>query len=416
MLYHCDEERARTYLESIAQISSTDENFQLVALELMRKLARSNPSLKASYLRVIFAMSNSPSNAVAFEAANTLVSLSSAPTAIRASVGAYCRLLSAESDPNIKLVILDRILPLKKRHPKLLQELLMDILRTLSSPNIDIRRKLLTLTLDLVSQRNVDEVVSLLKKELIKTESPEQGKEDEYRKLLVDVLHKVAIKFPDVVGSVVQLLMNYLGDDNSNSALDVIYFVREIVEEYPALRDDILSKLMENFEEIKTVEVYRYAVWILGEYATGSGVVDAALETVHTAVGELPLLKPPVDEDADDEQDADAGNTSKKGAKGPRVLADGKCDLRASGSLPFVVDVRALLGTYASQSASTERPDQSAAGGAPAQSIRAFIIDGNYFLASCLANALTKMLLRFATLVGYGSPESNQQIAKVGSR
>jgi hypothetical protein len=55
------------------------------------------------------------------------------------------------------------------------------------------------------------------------------GKSEGYRKLLVEAMHKCAIKFPDVVSSVVHLLMNYLGDDNVSAALDVIYFVREIV-------------------------------------------------------------------------------------------------------------------------------------------------------------------------------------------
>ena len=62
--------------------------------------------------------------------------------------------------------------------------------------------------------------------------------------------------------------MNYLGDDKAAAALDVVHFVREIVEEYPQLREDILAKLLENFGEINTGEVYRVALWIIGEYST----------------------------------------------------------------------------------------------------------------------------------------------------
>ena len=42
-------------------------------------------------------------------------------------------------------------------------------LRVLSSPDLDVRKKALTLAMDMVSSKNVEEVVMLLKKELAKT-------------------------------------------------------------------------------------------------------------------------------------------------------------------------------------------------------------------------------------------------------
>ena len=39
-------------------------------------------------------------------------------------------------------------------------------------------------------------------------------------------VHQCAIRFPDVAGSVVHLLMDFLGDTNSASAFDVAMFVR----------------------------------------------------------------------------------------------------------------------------------------------------------------------------------------------
>ena len=38
------------------------------------------------------------------------------------------------------------------------QELVMDILRVLSSPDLEVRKKTLTLVLELINSRNVDEV------------------------------------------------------------------------------------------------------------------------------------------------------------------------------------------------------------------------------------------------------------------
>jgi hypothetical protein len=42
--------------------------------------------------------------------------------------------------------------------PFLPQEQLLDVLRALSSPNLDIRRKTLDIALDLITSRNIDEV------------------------------------------------------------------------------------------------------------------------------------------------------------------------------------------------------------------------------------------------------------------
>jgi len=399
MLITCDQERAVNYLTSIVQtIQSQSESFQLLVLELIRKVCRANPSFKSMYIHSIFNLVNSPAHAVSFEGANTLVALSSAPTAVRAAINAYCQLLTSESDNNIKLIILARISSLRKRNEKILQEMLMDILRTLQSPNIDIRRKTLALALDLVSPRNVGDVITLLKKEMASTDSLD-GKDGKYRKLLVDAMHKCAVKFPDVVPQVVQLLMNYLGDENSSSALDVVYFVREVVEEYPTLRGEILTKLIENFDQIRCSNVYRVALWILGEYAADSAVLDVVLLTIREAVGALPLLQPRVqteEEKVEEEEEEDpfAPPAAKKGPVGPVVLADG---------------------TYASQSSvaadTTATAAAAAASAAAGPTLRTLIVGGDYFLGACLGCAVTKLMLRFVENAG-ATAESSEEVGK----
>lgn len=122
-LFNCDQKRAINYLNSImSSVNLLGESFQLVVLELIRKVSRQTPQIKSHYIRCIHALISSSSHPVAFEAANTLVVLSSAPTAIRASVGAYCALLKAESDNNVKLIVLSRLVALKKRHASVLSE------------------------------------------------------------------------------------------------------------------------------------------------------------------------------------------------------------------------------------------------------------------------------------------------------
>ena len=74
-----------------------------------------------------------------------------------------------EADNNVKLIVLDRVDQLRQRNEGVLDDLTMENLRVLSSPDIDVRKKALNLALEMVSSKNVEEVVMLMKKELSKT-------------------------------------------------------------------------------------------------------------------------------------------------------------------------------------------------------------------------------------------------------
>ena len=397
MLFHCSQEKAVTYLDTvIGTISGTGESFQLIALELIRKVCRTNPTLKSAYIRAILTLVNSPVHAVSYEAASTLVALSAAPTAVRAAVTAYTSLLQDESENNIKLVILQRLAALRTRNEKILQEMLMDLLRSLSSPNMEIRKQTLTLALQLLTPRNVEDVVQLLKKELVKADSPEyqqanQTKGDGYRKMLVDAMHECAVKFPHVVSTVVHLLMNYVGDEQAAAALDVVYFVREIVEEYPQLRDEILMKVMDSFEDIKSADVYRVCLWIIGEYALEPVVLKRALEALKQAVGPLPLLHAPVREEEEKrKEEEDVKGKAVTSKRGPQVLSDG---------------------TYASQSAVSTAVTSAVNDSSPSSPLRSLLLHGDFFLAACLAATVTKLVLRYNQIVGPSSEEANKEAA-----
>ena len=73
-------------------------------------------------------------------------------------------------------------------------------------------------------------MVGVLKKEAMKTQSRELEKGAEYRQLLVQAIHTCAVRFPDVAASVLHLLCDFLSDTNVASALDVIFFIREIIQ------------------------------------------------------------------------------------------------------------------------------------------------------------------------------------------
>ena len=54
---------------------------------------------------------------------------------------------------------------------KAMQDLIIDILKALASPNMEIRRKTLNIALDLVTPQNIGEVIQVLKKEINLTQT-----------------------------------------------------------------------------------------------------------------------------------------------------------------------------------------------------------------------------------------------------
>lgn len=100
---------------------------------IVTKVCLANPSERARFIRCIYSLLNSPSAAVRYEAAGTLLTLSNAPTAIKAAASCYIELIVKESDNNVKLIVLDRLISMKESssHERNLQDLVMDILRVL---------------------------------------------------------------------------------------------------------------------------------------------------------------------------------------------------------------------------------------------------------------------------------------------
>jgi coatomer subunit beta len=60
---------------------------------MIRKAVRTKPEDRGRYLKSIFSLLSSNSSAVQFESAHTLVSLSAAPTSVRAAASTYINLL-----------------------------------------------------------------------------------------------------------------------------------------------------------------------------------------------------------------------------------------------------------------------------------------------------------------------------------
>ena len=342
---------------------------------------------QARYLRLIFDLLEAGVSTVVYEAASSLTALTNNPVAVKAAASKFIELSIKEADNNVKLIVLDRVDQLRERHEGILEDLVMEILRALSSTDLDVRRKALSIAMEMVTSKNVEEVVLLLKKELSKTVDQEYEKNAEYRQLLIHAIHQCAIKFSEVAASVVDLLMDFIADFNNASAVDVINFVKEVVEKYPDLRKTILPRLVATLSEVRAGKVYRGIMWIIGEYSLEEKDIRESWKRIRASLGEIPILSSEQrlldNVEGDEEKDTEVNGLSKPAAPtgSRRVLADG---------------------TYATETALTS---QSAAAAkleavkaAQKPPLRQLILEGDYYLATVLSSTLVKLVMRHSEI------------------
>ncbi|KAI5250287.1 Coatomer, beta subunit [Aureobasidium subglaciale] len=381
-------DQALEYLSSVFEgIPNADELLQLVELEFIRKDAVTNSQNKARYLRLIFDLLEAKESTVVYEAAFSLTALTSNPVAVKAAAAKFIELSIKESDNNVKLIVLEKVNQLRRVNEGILDDLTMEILRVLSSPDLDVRRKALSIAMDMVSSKNVEEVVLLLKKELSKTVDEQYEKNNEYRSLLIHSIHQCAIKFSEVAASVVGLLMDSIADFNNASAVDVIQFVKEVVEKFPKLRATIVGRLVSTLSEVRAGKVYRGSLWIIGEYSLEANDIREAWKHIRASLGEIPILASEqrlLEEQPDGEpnlNDQVNGNAKAAPTGSRKVLADG---------------------TYATESALTSqsavKAKLEAVKAAQKPPLRQLILDGDYYLASVLASTLTKLVMRHSEI------------------
>ena len=383
-------ERALEYLSGVFEgVPNASELLQLVELEFIRKDAIQNQQNKARYLRLIFDLLEAKDSTVMYEAASSLTSLTNNPVAVKAAAGKFIELAIKESDNNVKLIVLEKVNQLRKANEGILDDLTMEILRVLSSPDLDVRRKSLELAMDMVSSKNVEEVVMLLKKELSKTVDEQYEKNNEYRSLLIHSIHQCAIKFSEVAESVVGLLMDFIADFNNASAVDVISFVKEVVERFPKMRGSIVGRLVSTLSEVRAGKVYRGSLWIVGEYSLEENDIREAWKRIRASLGEIPIVASEarlLEEQPDGELKPDEQTNGHTKSSAP-----------ATGSRKVLAD-----GTYATESALTStasaKAKLDAVKAAQKPPLRQLILDGDFYLASVLSSTLTKLVMRHSEI------------------
>ena len=110
--------------------------------------------------------------------------------------------------------------------------------------------------------------------------------------MLVQAVHRCAIKFPETAGAVVHLLMDFLGDQNAAAAFDVAMFIREIAQTNVGLRESILAGFSITSTPFAPAACRHLPVdrrGVLPHRRAG----EASLDAVKQSLGPTPFFQPP---------------------------------------------------------------------------------------------------------------------------
>lgn len=306
LLFHCSQERAFEYLSNILKnddpLIELSDLMQLLIVELVRKNCLADPGEKSKYLGIIYTFTESRSPAVLLECAHSLTALSKAPSAIKAAVQCYMKLLAGQNENNVILSILYRLEELiKAKRKQELEDNLMDLLTTLSSSSVEIRKKTFSIVLELISERNLELVIEYIKKSLRKDKNSLA-----YANLWVSSIEKLAELFPKQIFKelAVPLIDEYLlidstQEQNSNEDKDafldnigyeVAQVGRKAIVVLPELESTVVERLVSYLPDIKDVAVATSVAWIVGEHCKHSDSVLSALQCLKTLIGPFPIV------------------------------------------------------------------------------------------------------------------------------
>lgn len=198
--------------------------------------------------------------------------------------------------------------------------------------------------------------------------------------------------------------MEFLGDANNASAVDVIAFVREVVEKFPLLRSSIVDKLLATMAEIKSGKVFRGALWIVGEYGNTVEDIKETMMQIRNVMGEIPILASEQvrSPSLSSSSSTDLYPTLQRLLDQAEEATTAAPDNDSSEVKPTSTTTTRVLadGTYATETvfSASQAANLEAVKAAAKPPLRALILGGDFYTGSVLASSLTKLVLRFATL------------------
>lgn len=211
------------------------------------------PRDKSKYLKLLVALSNHKSHSVSFEIANSLIQLSSHPNIIKTAINLFTNLLVEQSENNIRVIILKKLMELKHKYKEILEEQVLYYTRIInSSCTNELRKLIFEMIGELITESNINSVIEILISDFNKLKHLQENEQlTEYKNLVLNSIFNYIMKFPNIKQEFpLFLIEKCLLYDSKNTFIDEqLAIIKETVFLYSSkLHKEMLEKILLNFE------------------------------------------------------------------------------------------------------------------------------------------------------------------------
>ncbi len=201
----------------------------------------------------MIALSNHKSHSVSFEIANSLIQLSGHPNIIKTAINLFTNLLVEQSENNIRVIILKKLMELKHKYKEILEEQVLYYTRIInSSCTNELRKLIFEMIGELITESNINSVIEILISDFNKLKHLQENEQIiEYKNMVLNSIFNYIMKFPNIKQEFpLFLIEKCLLYDSKNTFIDEqLSIIKETVFLYSGkIHKEMLEKILLNFE------------------------------------------------------------------------------------------------------------------------------------------------------------------------
>jgi len=201
----------------------------------------------------LIALSNHKSHSVSFEIANSLIQLSGHPNIIKTAINLFTNLLVEQSENNIRVIILKKLMELKHKYKEILEEQVLYYTRIInSSCTNELRKLIFEMIGELITESNINSVIEILISDFNKLKNLQENEQIiEYKNMVLNSIFNYIMNFPNIKQEFPLFLIEkcLLYDSRNTFIEEQLSIIKETVFLYSGkIHKEMLEKILLNFE------------------------------------------------------------------------------------------------------------------------------------------------------------------------
>lgn len=281
------------------EISEIGEFLLLSIVKNLKNIAKqSNSSDKSKIIKLLIDLTQCKLNSILFELSYSLLEISSSTGVVKQAVTLLSNLLNDLNDNTIITIILNKLMSLKHKHKKILEENIVSYASILNKSDLtqNLKSNLLTLIIELFNESNINPVMNILKHVYtsLKSKSNNESTYIEFSFRIIDCMMSGLRKYNNVVFTEFKkFLIDKICQFNLNSQYKEEYcsFIKELFFYNKDDSSELYSELQRVFENVSNHEMQIMCLNLLSEYHLfDKNSLKSTFELIERLVGTEELI------------------------------------------------------------------------------------------------------------------------------